>query len=160
MNKAVVMRLVAWLLAAAILPAGVPASHAAVRIAGDRGGLIETYVDRYERLRISGETIIIDGFCASSCTIVLGAVAADKICVTSKAALGFHAAWDFGRKGRMITNSDATNYLYSMYPGPVQRWIAARGGLTPHLILLRGKALEALYKSCAQDCGDSHDGDG
>lgn len=150
-EKAAVMRLVAWLLAAAILPAEVPASHAAVRIAGDRGGLIETYVDRYERLRTSGETIIIDGLCASSCTIVLGAVAADKICVTSKAALGFHAAWDFGRKGRMITNSDATNYLYSMYPGPVQRWIAARGGLTPHLILLRGKTLKALYKPCAQD---------
>ncbi|AWL90881.1 MULTISPECIES: hypothetical protein [Bradyrhizobium] len=144
------MKFRAGLLAAAILLAEMHASHAAIRIAGDRGGLIDTYVDRYERLRTSGETVIIDGLCASSCTIVLGAVAADKICVTSKAALGFHAAWDFGRKGRTITDPDATNYLYSMYPGPVQRWIAARGGLRPQLILLRGKALRALYKPCAQ----------
>ncbi|MBB4260328.1 MULTISPECIES: hypothetical protein [unclassified Bradyrhizobium] len=144
------MKFRAGLLAAAILLTEMHASHAAIRIAGDRGGLIDAYVDRYERLRTSGETVIIDGLCASSCTIVLGAVAADKICVTSKAALGFHAAWDFGRKGRTITDHDATNYLYSMYPGPVQRWIAARGGLRPQLILLRGKALQALYKPCAQ----------
>jgi hypothetical protein len=38
--------------------------------------------------------------------------------------------------------------LYSMYPSPVKRWIAARGGLTPHMIFLRGKELQALYKPC------------
>lgn len=145
------MKFEAGLLAAAIMLAGLHACHATVRIAGDHGGLIDTYVERYERLRSSGETVIIDGLCASSCTIVLGAVTADKICVTSKAALGFHAAWDLSRKGRAITNPDATNFLYSMYPGPVRRWIATRGGLRAQLILLRGKALQALYKPCAPD---------
>jgi hypothetical protein len=142
------MKFVTGLLAAIILLAGAGASHAVVWIGEDRGGLIDTYVNRYKGLRSSGESVIIDGLCASSCTIVLSAVAHDKICVTSNAALGFHAAWDFGRNGRTITNPEATQMLYAMYPRPVQRWIAARGGLRPHIIFLRGRALQALYKPC------------
>jgi len=95
------------LLAAVLLLAGVGASHAVVRIADDRGGRIGTYVDKYQDLRTSGEAVIIDGLCASACTIVLGAVPYDKICVTSHANLGFHAAWDFGDNGRAVTNPDA-----------------------------------------------------
>jgi len=56
-------------------------SHAVVRIADDRGGRIGTYVDKYQGLRSSGEAVIIDGLCASACTIVLGAVPHDRICV-------------------------------------------------------------------------------
>jgi hypothetical protein len=41
--------------------------------------------------------------------------------------------------------------LYSMYPSPVRHWIAARGGLTPHMIFLRGKQLESMYKPCYLD---------
>jgi len=145
------MRFVTGVLAALLLLAGMGASHAVVRIADDRGGRIGTYVDRYQGLRSSGETVIIDGLCASACTIVLGAIAHDKICVTSHAMLGFHAAWDFGANGRAITNPEATQMLYSMYPSPVRRWIAARGGLTPHMIFLRGKQLQALYKPCYLD---------
>ena len=145
------MRFVPGVLAALLLLAGMGASHAVVRIADDRGGRIGTYVDRYQGLRSSGETVIIDGLCASACTIVLGAIPHDKICVTTHAMLGFHAAWDFGANGRAITNPEATQMLYSMYPSPVRRWIAARGGLTPHMIFLRGKQLQALYKPCYLD---------
>ena len=145
------MRFVTGVLAALLLLAGMGASHAVVRIADDRGGRIGTYVDRYQGLRSSGETVIIDGLCASACTIVLGAIPHDKICVTTHAMLGFHAAWDFGANGRAITNPEATQRLYSMYPSPVRRWIAARGGLTPHMIFLRGKQLQALYKPCYLD---------
>jgi hypothetical protein len=95
--------------------------------------------------------VIIDGLCASACTIVLGAVSPDKICVTSHAELGFHAAWDFGANGRAVTNTEATHMLYSMYPQAVKRWIAARGGLTPRMIFLKGKQLQALYKPCYLD---------
>src|SRR5205823_9879465 len=142
------MRLVTGLLAAVLLLAGVGASQAVVRIADDRGGRIGTYVDKYQGLRTSGETVIIDGLCASACTIVLGAVSHDKICVTSHANLGFHAAWDFGANGRAITNPEATQMLYSMYPSAVRRWIAQRGGLKPQMIFLRGKQLTSMYRPC------------
>jgi hypothetical protein len=145
------MKLVTGLLAAVLLLAGVVSSQAVVRIADDRGGRIGTYVDKYQGLRTSGEMVIIDGLCASACTIVLGAVPHDKICVTSHANLGFHAAWDFGANGRAITNAEATHMLYSMYPTPIRRWIAQRGGLTPRMIFLRGKQLQALYKPCYLD---------
>src|ERR1700761_1600062 len=140
------MRLVTGLLAAVLLLAGVGASHAVVRIGEDRGGRIGTYVDKYQDLRSSGESVIIDGLCASACTLVLGAVPRDKICVTPRARLGFHAAHDFGVNGRTITNPEATEMLYSAYPTSVRRWIDARGGLTPHMIFLWGRQLQAMYQ--------------
>ena len=135
----------------AVLLAGVESSHATVRIGEDRGGRIGTYVDKYQDMRSSGETVIIDGLCASACTIVLGAIPHDKICVTAHASLGFHAAWDFGDDGRAVTNPEATQMLYSMYPSQVKRWIVARGGLTPHMIFLRGKELASMYRPCYMD---------
>ena len=145
------MKFLTGLLAVVLLVAGVSASQAVVRIGEDRGGRIGTYVDKYQDMRSSGEMVIIDGLCASACTIVLGAIPNDKICVTSHASLGFHAAWDFSDDGHAITNPEATQMLYSMYPSPVKRWIASRGGLTQRMIFLRGKELEALYHPCFLD---------
>ena len=138
-------------LAAVLVSAGMGASHAEVRIADDQGGRIGTYVDKYQDLRTSGETVIIDGLCASACTIVLSAVPRDRICVTSRAVLGFHAAWDAGANGREVTNRDATQMLYSMYPPQVRRWIAARGGLRPRMIFPSGKRLMSMYRPCFLD---------
>ena len=145
------MKFLTGLLAAVLLIGCMGASHAVVRIADDRGGRIGTYVDRYQDLRQSGETVIIDGLCASACTIVLGAIPRDRICVTSHATLGFHAAWDYGANGRAITNPEATHMLYSMYPPQVKRWINARGGLTSRMIYLRGKELMNMYHPCFLD---------
>lgn len=145
------MKFLMGLLAAVVLLASIGASHAVVRIGEDRGGRIGTYVDRYQEVRSSGEMVIIDGLCASACTIVLGAIPHDKICVTSHAALGFHAAWDLDEDGHAITNPEATHMLYAMYPAPVKRWINQRGGLTPHMIYLRGKELTSMYHPCFLD---------
>jgi len=99
-----VMKYLTALQTAVVLLAGIGASDAAVRIVEDVGGRIGTYVDKYQGVRSSGEMVIIDGFCASACTIVLGTVPNEKICVTSRARLGFHAAWESGSHGRKITN--------------------------------------------------------
>src|SRR5271154_2760145 len=135
------MKLVTGLLAVVLLLAGIGASHAVVRIGEDRGGRIGTYVDKYQEVRSSGDMVIIDGLCASACTIVLGAIPHDKICVTSHAALGFHAAWDRGDGGHALTNPEAPHMLYSMHPAPVKKCINQRGGLTARMIYLRGKEL-------------------
>ena len=139
------MKFPATALAAMLVLANTPTSHAVVRIANDRGGQIGRYVDRFEKLRASGQTIIIDGLCASACTIVLGAIPYDRICVTPNANLAFHAAWDFGARGRAIPNPAATSDLFSMYPAQIRSWIASRGGLTPRMIILRGRQLAAMY---------------
>jgi len=145
------MKSLTALLATTILLTGIGASDAAVRIVDDPGGRIGAYVDRYQGMRTSGEMVIIDGYCASACTIVLGTVPHDRICVTSRARLGFHAAWDPGSNGRKITNSEATQSLYSMYPFEVRHWIDQRGGLTPRMIFLSGRELAAMYRPCYLD---------
>ena len=145
------MKIVTGIFAAAMLLSGVATSHAVVRISEDRGGRIGTYVDKYQGLKSSGETVMIDGLCASACTIVLGAVPHDKICVTSRANLGFHAAWDFGSGGRPVTNQEATQMLYEMYPSSIRSWIAKRGGLKTHMIFLRGRELTNFYRPCYMD---------
>jgi hypothetical protein len=137
-----------FLLVAFLVFAGVHPSSAAVRIAGDRGGRIGKYLDRYDAIRASGETVIIDGLCSSACTMVLGVVSHDKICVTSHAELGFHAAYDLGAKGRAVPNLEATQLLYSHYPSTIRNWITARGGLKSQMIFLRGKELMSLYRPC------------
>jgi hypothetical protein len=146
-----VMKSLTALLATTVLLAAIGASNAAVRIVDDPGGRIGTYIDRYEGVRASGEKVIIDGYCASACTIVLGAIPHDRICVTSRAMLAFHAAWDPGSNGRRITNLEATQHLYSMYPFEVRHWIDQRGGLTPHVIFLSGRELVAMYPPCYLD---------
>ena len=142
------MKCVTGFLAAILLILNVSEGNAAVRIANDRGGRIGAYVNKYQRLASSGESVIIDGLCASACTIVLSALPHDKICVTSRATLGFHAAWNFGANGRTFTDPEATLMLYSTYPVPVRRWISRRGGLTPRTKFLNGKPLQAMYRSC------------
>ena len=144
------MKCLAMLFVAIILPAGVRASDAVVRIGQDRGGRIGAYVDKYQGLRSSGE-MMIDGFCLSACTIILGSVPHDRICVTSRAKLGFHAAWDPASNGRKMTDAEATQQLYSMYPFEVRHWIDQRGGLSPHMIFLSGRELAAMYRSCYLD---------
>ena len=136
------------LLATTVLLAGVGTSDAAVRIMDDPGGRIGNYVDRYEGVRISGERVIIDGYCASACTIVLGAIPHNRICVTPRARLVFHAAYDFGPNGRKITNSGSTRSIYSKYPFEIRQWIDERGGLTPVAIMLSGRDLAAMYQRC------------
>src|ERR1700722_7190751 len=114
------MKLLTGLLAATLLLAGAGTSRAEVRIARDQGGQIGRYVDRYEKLRASGQTIIIDGLCASACTIILATIPHDKICVTPNANLAFHAAWDFGAHVHPIATPEAPRPLYSMYTSRVR----------------------------------------
>jgi hypothetical protein len=71
--------------------------------------------------------------------------------VTSRARLGFHAAWDPDARGRKITNAQATQTLYAMYPFEVRRWIDQRGGLTPRMIYLSGRELARMFRPCYLD---------
>jgi hypothetical protein len=121
---------------------------AVVRIGDDHGGLIGDYWSRYSALRRSKYRIVIDGTCSSACTLVLGIVPARRICVTSKARLGFHAAWRPGFLGLHVANEPATRTLMSLYPPPVRQWIDRNGGLGDETIYLSGRDLTALYREC------------
>jgi hypothetical protein len=121
---------------------------AIVRITDDRGGNIGAYWSRYMALRDGGEQIVIDGICSSACTLVLGIVPHDRICVTANAVLGFHAAWRPGFLGFEVINDPATRTLWNFYPIPIRQWISRNGGLGPRTIYLSGPELLAMYRQC------------
>ena len=138
----------------AILLAGVlcapmlPPARAEVRILASPGGQVGPFLDLFERVRASGERVVIDGPCLSACTLVLDMVPNDRICVTRRAILGFHAARSVDRRGRMYAEPEASEAVLEAYPSPVRSWIRHRGGLTSRLLLLRGRELAAIYPSC------------
>lgn len=119
-----------------------------MRISDDVGGRIGAYVEQYSQVKQTGERVVIDGPCLSACTLVLGIVPRDRICVTRRAMLGFHAAWMPGPEGKPIPSSAGTQALWELYPQHVKRWISARGGLSPKMMFLRGKELSAMYPEC------------
>jgi hypothetical protein len=121
---------------------------AVVRITNDHGGNIGAYWSRYMALRDAGEQIVIDGTCSSACTLVLGIVPHDRICVTANAALGFHAAWRPGFLGFEIVNDPGTRTLWNIYPPPIRQWISRNGGLGSTTIYLAGPELLAMYRQC------------
>jgi hypothetical protein len=123
-------------------------ARAEVRILASPGGEVGPFLDLFEQVRASGERVVIDGPCLSACTLVLSMVPSNRICVTRRAVLGFHAARSVDRRGRMYAEPEASEIVLEAYPAPVRNWISRRGGLTSHLLLLRGRELAAIYPSC------------
>jgi hypothetical protein len=119
-----------------------------MRISDDVGGRIGAYVEQYSQVKQTGERVVIDGTCLSACTLVLGIVPRDRICVTSRAMLGFHAAWMPGPEGKPVPSSAGTQALWELYPQHVKRWISSRGGLSAKMVFLRGRELSAMYPEC------------
>jgi hypothetical protein len=136
------------LLVAAMCALALPPARAEVRILASPGGQVGPFLDLFEKVRASGERVVIDGPCLSACTLVLSVVPAGRICVTRRAVLGFHAARSIDRRGRMYAEPEASEVVLEAYPAAVRGWIRHRGGLTSHLLLLRGRELAAIYPSC------------
>jgi hypothetical protein len=121
-----------------LLLLGLAPALAVVRIGDDNGGQIGPYLAKYRALRASGERVEIDGACASACTMLLGIIPRNRICVTPRASLVFHSAWD--PQGNRI--------LWSAYPEGIRQWIKRHGGLHSQIIMLRGPELAAMFPAC------------
>ncbi|MCA6118031.1 hypothetical protein J6524_24600 [Bradyrhizobium sp. WSM 1738] len=133
--------------AAALVAATVPAG-AEIRILASPGGQVGPFLELFDRVRESGERVVIDGPCLSACTLVLMTVPTDRICVTRRAVLGFHAARSVDGRGRIYAEPEASIAVHAAYPRPVRDWISRHGGLTSRLLLLRGRELAAIYPRC------------
>ena len=138
-----------WVGFTAVLCAfAVPPARAEVRILASAGGQVGPFLDLFERVRDSGERVVIDGPCLSACTLVLSTVPNSRICVTRRAVLGFHAARSIDRRGRTYAEPEASELVLEAYPAAVRGWIRRHGGLTSRLLLLRGHELNAIYPAC------------
>ena len=121
------------------------------RIVRDFGGPIEQYKAKFAAIRDLGERVIIDGECDSACTLVLGIVPINRICVTDRASLGFHMAYyDLdATEGVKVVSYLGTAEFMSNYPAAVKNWLSRHGGLTPDPKYIRsGPDLWAIVDRC------------
>ena len=119
------------------------------RILSSSGGEVSSFLAVFARVRQSGDRVIIDGPCLSACTLVLSTIPKNRICVTRRAVLGFHAPkYVDPRSGRMSGSPEVTRIVTKSYPAGVRAWIKKRGGLMRKVIYLRGRELAALYPHC------------
>ena len=123
-------------------------SHAVTRIRDDMGGSLGKYIRMFATIRDSGERVIIDGKCFSACTLVTAIIQKERICITQRAALGFHAGWVDDDTGERVITTEGTRLLYEMYPLAIRKWINQHGGLGARIIVLTGPELAALYPFC------------
>ncbi|MEH2517459.1 hypothetical protein V1279_003032 [Bradyrhizobium sp. AZCC 1610] len=115
---------------AMLLSAWLPAS-AVVVIQKDNGGIIVDYVKKYTDIRDSGERIIVDGECWSACTLFLGLVPKENVCLTDRAVLGFHSATTRQQMpGGKVKVSHAVEFsalMFSLYPSELRRMLKVMG---------------------------------
>jgi hypothetical protein len=125
-------------------------AQAEIRIEASPGGEVVPFLEFFSVLRRSGERVVIDGPCLSACTLVLATIPKNRICVTRRAVLGFHAARVLDRYGGRYPAEAkaATRLVTQTYPAPVRAWIARHGGLAHRLTLLHGRDLAAIYPMC------------
>lgn len=137
------------IIAAALLLVALAPALADVRILASPGGEAGAYLNFFSLLKRSGERVVIDGPCLSACTLVLSIVPRERICVTRRAVLGFHAARLMDEQGRIYPAPNATRVVAATYPPAIRAWIERHGGLTAKAIFLRGRELAALYPHCS-----------
>ncbi|HEX5210104.1 MAG TPA: hypothetical protein VFW22_00025 [Pseudolabrys sp.] len=135
-------------LCAALFACGLSSASATMRIAEDRGGQIGQYLQSYAAVRSSGEQVVVDGNCLSACTMVLGLIPPERICATSRARFGFHAAWMPDESGHPVTSPMGTQALWNIYPAQVRHWITRHGGLSRKMIFMEGRSLHGIIASC------------
>jgi hypothetical protein len=122
-------------------------SFAVMHIRDDMGGSVGKYLMMFTRIRDSGERVIIDGKCFSACTLVT-IIPKERICVTPRAVLGFHAGWVDDQTGQRTPSAEGTRLLFELYPVAIRSWINDHGGLNARTILMRADELKAFYAAC------------
>lgn len=122
---------------------------AEVRIEASRGGAVSEYLQFFDVLRLSGQRVVIDGPCYSACTLVLSTIPHDRLCITRRAVLAFHAPRLLDQRGEEHSAPKAvTRTMTATYPAPIRDWIGWHGGLKRKPIFLRGRQLAGLYPLC------------
>jgi hypothetical protein len=130
------------------------AASAEYRITSDHGGYLEAYKAKYAVIRDRGERVVIDGVCNSGCTVVLGIVPLNRVCVTPRASLGFHMAYyDKAMTGGVkVMSYEGTAELMSLYPETVKDWLDQHGGLSVGMKRVRnGPELWAIVDPCPEE---------
>lgn len=99
----------------------------------DPGGLIAAYAARVASER---RPVWIEGYCASACTMYLGA---RRVCVYPGARLVFHGPSSYGRRLVPVDFERWSRVMADHYPPALGAWFMARGRYGEHV--MRGRDL-------------------
>ena len=116
----------------------VPATAETIDVSDNHGGRVADYNARWAGLAARGVNVRIVGPCQSACTVLLGHIPRNRICVMPNASFGFHLA-------RLET---ATKTLWNAYQADIRAWINARGGLTQEFIWMRAPDIYRFFRKC------------
>jgi hypothetical protein len=125
-------------LVALLCLASIPARAETVDVSDNHGGSVAAYDARWSALAAKGVAVRIVGPCQSACTVLLGHIPHNQICVTPNASFGFHLAH--------LPSAQAT--LWSAYSGDIREWIAHHGGLTTTFIWMRAPDTYRYFARC------------
>ena len=131
------LRRFAWLGAFAALSCS-PAVAETIDVNDNHGGSVANYNARWQANAARGVDVRIVGPCQSACTVLLGNIPRNKICVTPAASFGFHTA----------KLPQATATLWNAYDSDIKAWINARGGLTADFKWMRAPDTYKYFKKC------------
>ena len=129
-------RIILLILLVSILPSAGLAET--ITVSDHHGGSVAAYDARWAALAARGVDVQIVGPCQSACTVLLGHIPRENICVTPRASFGFHQA--------KFPASTAT--LWAAYSSDIKAWINAHGGLQRSFIWMRAPDIYRFFKKC------------
>ena len=109
-----------------------------VDVYDDHGGSVKEYDAHWADLAARGVDVRIVGPCQSACTVLLGHIRRDRICVTPDARFGFHLAH----------LESATQTLWAAYDPDIRQWIQDHGGLTRDFVWMTAPDTYRYFKRC------------
>ena len=109
-----------------------------IEVYDNHGGSVAAYSERWAGLARRGVSVRIVGPCQSACTVLLGHIPHNRICVTPAASFGFHLAH----------LPQATATLWASYSPGIKAWINAHGGLTRNFIWMRAPDTYRFFHKC------------
>lgn len=128
----------AMALTLASLVAASQARAETINVNDSHGGSVAAYDQRWANYARRGVNVRIVGPCQSACTVLLGHIPRERICVTPQARFGFHLAG--------LPSATAT--LWSAYASDIRAWIDAHGGLKTSFIWMRAPDTYRYFKKC------------
>ena len=126
------------------------ADNRTIHITHDPGGDLVLYKIKVQVARELKLKVIIDGVCASACTLFAG-LPPSQVCVTHRAQFHFHKARlkkpvPDGR--RVLQKANRT--MLASYSHGVRQWIMQRGGLSNTMLRMRPRDVARFFRPCDQ----------
>lgn len=128
----VVLALTTLTMGTATVASAAPWQPNVYTVRNDAGGYVVDYALKMRKMERSGQAIRFSGRCDSACTLFL-ALPKTQACVSRGAAFGFHLPSGTSARGNRV----AANFMLNTYPAWVRNWLAANGGLTTRLKVMR-----------------------